>query len=135
MSHRVRAGFPSFPSPDASPNMALQLASKFAPVPQVLVRRHRRALAWRDWFYRELKDGGHLQTYLARERARTAERYRRVARATRQFKQNARSDLRVLAQVPARDFLRWRKTDPDFWSDNANLRSLRRDNPDVKVYV
>ena len=115
--------------------MAIELASKFAAVPQVLVRRHRRALAWRDWFLRELRDGGYLHTYLARERARTAERYRRVARATSKFKQNNRSDMRVLAHVPARDFIRWRKTDPDFWTDNGNLKSLRRDNPDVKVYV
>jgi hypothetical protein len=84
---------------------------------------------------RELRSGGLLQRYLEQERAATEARYRAVARQTAGFQQNHRSDLRVLAHVPARDYFRWLATDPHFWQDDQNLRSLRRDNPHVKVYL
>ena len=90
-----------------------------------------------DYFWKELREGGYLHSYLARERARTRERYRKVARATAGFQQNNKSDMRVVAHLPLRDFLRWKRTDPDFFKDNKNLKSLKRTNSDheVKVYV
>jgi hypothetical protein len=102
---------------------------------QVLVRKARRKLAFEAWLAREMKDGGFLQRYLEREKAQTTARIRAVAKRTEGFKQSSKTDFRVLAQVPAREYFRWRKVDPDFWKDDGNLRSLRRDNADMRIYV
>lgn len=90
--------------------------------------------SWRQWLEKELKEGGYLKTYLDREKHLTPARYRRLAQRLRGFKQNNKSDMRVRAHVPARDFFRWRHTDPHFFDDQQNLKSLKRDNPDVLVY-
>lgn len=86
---------------------------------------------WRD----ELRTGGELAEYMRIEKARTKERYRAVAKKNWDWKQNNRSDIRKVADIPLRDYFRWIKEDPDFFADNKNLRSLKRDNPDVCVYV
>lgn len=86
-----------------------------------------------EYFWRELREGGVLHEYLRRERALTHERYRKVRAQFRDYRPNAKSDWKLLAAVPTRDFHRWQKTDPDFWRDDANLRALRRDNPDAFV--
>ncbi|MBK8001725.1 MAG: hypothetical protein IPK15_24230 [Verrucomicrobia bacterium] len=90
--------------------------------------------AFRDWWWRELKDGGELNTYLRREKAQTAARYRAVARANHGKKPNYKSELHRRADIPLRDYFRWLAVDPDFWKDDKNLKSLKRDNPDVCVY-
>jgi hypothetical protein len=87
------------------------------------------------WWKRELRTGGELNEYLRVEKARTTQRYRRVARAAQDFKQNNKSEVRKVAEVPARDYFRWLREDPDFWKDNKNLRSLKRDNPDACIYL
>lgn len=87
------------------------------------------------WWRRELKTGGELNEYMRVEKARTPERYRGVAKKNVQFKQNNKSDIRKLADIPVRDYFRWLREDPDFWKDNKNLRSLKRDNPDACVYL
>jgi hypothetical protein len=87
------------------------------------------------WWHRELRSGGELDDYCRREKAQTARRYRDVARATDGFKQNNKSEFKRVADIPARDYFRWLAEDPDFWRDDANLRSLRRDNPDARVYL
>ena len=87
------------------------------------------------WWKDELKTGGELNEYLRREKAQTAQRYRAVARKNAGFKQNHKSDIRKLADLPVRDYFRWLREDPDFFRDDKNLRSLKRDNPDVCVYV
>lgn len=110
-------------------------AGKYSAVPQVLVRKHARQMKLREWLHKELKEGGVLHRYIERERAMTATRYRRVAQRLDGWKQNNNSELRAVAHIPAKDFFRWNATDPDFWKDNSNLRSLRRDNPDVRVYL
>ncbi len=91
----------------------------------------------REFFWRELREGGQLKKMFDRERDEraTTARYRRVARATEGFQQNNRSDVRKVASIPVEDFMRWLHTDPDFFADDKNLRSLRRDNPDARVYL
>jgi hypothetical protein len=88
-----------------------------------------------QWWKQELKTGGELNEYLRREKAQTTARYRAVARKNAGFKQNNRSEIRKVAEVPLRDYFRWLREDPDFFRDDKNLRSLKRDNPDVCVYV
>lgn len=88
-----------------------------------------------QWWRDELRTGGELAEYLRIEKARTKERYRAVAKKNWDWKQNNRSDIRKVADIPLRDYFRWLKEDPDFFADNKNLRSLRRDNPDVCVYI
>jgi hypothetical protein len=85
--------------------------------------------------HRELREGGRLHEYLRIERALTERRWRRLRARMGAVKQNPQSDWKLLAAVPRRDFHRWQQTDPDFWRDNSNLRSLRRDNPDLPIFV
>lgn len=87
------------------------------------------------WWSKELRTGGELANYCEREKHETPKRYRAVARKMDGFKQNNKSDIRRVADIPARDYFRWIKEDPDFFHDDKNLKSLRRDNPDVKVYL
>lgn len=88
-----------------------------------------------DWWHRELKDGGYLHEYMRREKALTPQRYRDVARRQHGIKHNNKSDIRRRADIPLRDFFRWQREDPHFFEDDKNLKSLKRDNPDVCVYV
>ena len=88
-----------------------------------------------EWFWRELRDGGYLQEYLRREKATSHRRLRTVARQMHGRQQNNKSDWRLLAAVPAREYQRWKKEDPHFWDDNNNLRSFRRSNPDACVFI
>jgi hypothetical protein len=90
---------------------------------------------WDEWLWRELREGGRLHEYLAREKSTSGRRLRNVARRMDGFQQNNCSDLRLLAAVPAREYHRWKKEDQHFWEDDANLRSLRRDNTEACIYV
>lgn len=87
------------------------------------------------WYHKELKDGGGLAEYLRKEKALTPARYRQLARRMHGFQQNNKSDVRRVADIPLRDYFRWMKEDPDFFADDKNLKSLRRDNKDVCVYL
>ncbi len=116
----------SSPGPSTSPRPT---------APALFIPKPGQMVSLPEYFWRELREGGVLHKYLGRERADTARRYRRVARAMDGFKQNNRSEWRLLAAVPARDFHRWRGEDPNFWEDDSNLKSLRRDNPDAQIFV
>jgi hypothetical protein len=87
------------------------------------------------WFERELRTGGLLEEYLRREKWQTEERLRRVARRVQHMKPNPKSDVQLVAKVPARDYHRWRGVDKDFWRDNNNLKSLRRDNDALRPCI
>jgi len=104
---------------------------------QILVPSFRKLLSHRDWRWRELREGGALFHYLRMKRTHTADRWRGVARARAGFRQNNKSDLQLVASVPAYDFHRWRRVDRDFWKDPKNIKALKRDNPNHvgSVYV
>jgi len=87
------------------------------------------------WWHRELKEGGFLDSYLKREKGQMPAMIRKVARIMAGFQPNNKSDIRRVAAIPARLFHRWKAEDKDFFSDDANLRSLKRDNPELPVYV
>ena len=91
-------------------------------------------MALPDWFWSELREGGFLQRYIAREKAMMSREIRKTAIACRNFTQNNKSEFRRLASIPARLFFRWRAEDPDFWADRKNIRSLRRDNPELAIW-
>lgn len=95
----------------------------------------RQRLTLRDWYWREIKEGGFLERYLRAEKAKTPAMIRTVARMMSGFEQNNRSDLRRLAAIPARTYHRWKEEDEHFFDDDDNLRSLKRDNPDMAIYV
>lgn len=88
-----------------------------------------------DWYWKELREGGILHQYVARERALSGKRLRAVARRMHPVKRNLKSDFQLKASVPAREFFRWRAQDPHFWEDDKNLQSFKRDNPDAVVFV
>lgn len=115
------------PAPSASPRRT---------APAILIpKHHARARGFPEWFERELREGGRLHEYLRAEKVMTERRWRRVRALYDRYRQNNRSDWRLIAAIPGRDFHRWQKVDPNFWDDNANLRSLRRDNPDMPIFV
>jgi len=87
------------------------------------------------WFWSEIKEGGFLDRYLKKEKAKTPQMIRQVARFMAGFQQNNKSDLRRLATIPARLYHRWKEEDEQFFDDNENLRSLKRDNPELPVFV
>lgn len=120
----------------------IQAATKYADVravqttgtPHVTVRRHGfKGEVFRDWLMRACRTDGFFARYLAREKHLMQQELRRVARANQNRQQNNKSDLRLVASVPSRLYHRWKQEDEHFFSDNGNLKSLRRDNPDVVV--
>jgi hypothetical protein len=103
--------------------------------PAILVPLKPKTRTIAEWMERELREGGRLHEYLRVERAMTERRWRKVRARMEGFRNNPKSEWKLLAAVPRRDFHRWQQTDPDFWRDDANLRSLRRDNPDMAIFV
>lgn len=101
----------------------------------ILIRKLAKRWCLREWLWKSLKEGGATFEYLRREKLRSAERQRAVARQMDGFQQNNRSDWQLRAAVPAREFFRWQATDDHFWDDNKNLKSLKRDNPDLPIFV
>jgi hypothetical protein len=101
----------------------------------IFVPRLGKELRFEEWYWKELREGGYLETYLRQEKHLSRRRMRAVAREMDGFEQNKKSDFRLKAAIPAREFFRWKREDPDFWADDNNLRSFKRDNPDACVYV
>jgi hypothetical protein len=101
----------------------------------VLVPKFGRMERWDEWMWRELREGGRFQRYLDLEKRRSDARLRAVRRKMDGWQQNNRSDFRLVAAVPAREYFRWKGVDPHFWEDDGNLKSWRRDNPDAFVKV
>lgn len=102
-------------------------------IPTLTGARERVKLA--EWYWKEIKEGGFLCEYLADEKRRTPAAIRRVARVMSGFQQNNKSDFRRIATIPARLVHRWKAEDAHFFDDDNNLRSLKRDNPDLPIYV
>lgn len=109
------------PAPERAPAFIRPQPHKFLSLP--------------EWFWTELRDGGLLQRYIASEKRSMERHVRRTAIACRNFSQNNRSEFRRVASIPARLFFRWRGEDPDFWADKKNLKSLKRDNPELAIWT
>lgn len=88
-----------------------------------------------DWYWKEIKEGGFLTEYLHSEKRRMPHMIRKVARIMAGFQQNNKSDFQRVAAIPGRLYHRWKGEDEHFFEDNENLRSLKRDNPDLPVYL
>lgn len=101
------------------------LVPKFRPV----------TIRWDEFMDKELREGGYLNRYLRRERHQSIQRQRAVARKMHGWKQNMKSDFELKAAIPAREFFRLKEMDPDFFLDDKNLKSLKRDNPDIPIFV
>lgn len=89
----------------------------------------------KDWVVSELREGRLLNEYLRREKAQMDALLRQTARTAHTLAANPKSDFKFLGAIPARLYHRWRNQDKDFWRDDANLRSLRRDNPDLAACI
>ena len=75
--------------------------------PQILVpTAAARRILLRDWWHKECKDGGFIKEYIRREKGRMPQMLRNVARLMANFKQNPKSDFRLIASVPARLYQR-----------------------------
>lgn len=103
--------------------------------PAILIPHRAKLINMREWFWRELRDGRLVRRMLEREKHQMPQLIREVARREHGTKANPKSDFELLATVPARLYHRWKKEDPDFWSDDSNLKRLKRDNPDLPVYI
>lgn len=93
------------------------------------------AVSWPEWWWRELREGGFLRRYLEREKVRLKEEIGASGKRERNFEQNRKSEFRRLASIPARLFFRWLQEDRHFWEDRKNLKSLKRDNPDLPIWL
>lgn len=102
---------------------------------QVLVRKHKKQQGLREWFATEMKEGRFLHRYIAKEKALAERRWKAVARKMHGWKQNNKSELKTVAHVPLRDWIRMKREDADFWNDDSNLRSLKRDVPHAAIYI
>ena len=124
----------SFPVRELSSIHATGVPERRAPA--IIVKpKLKNLINWPEWMWQELREGGFLDTYLKKEKWEGKQRQRAVARRMQGFKQNFKSDLELKACIPAREFFRWKAEDPDFFRDDKNLRSLKRDNPDMPIYV
>lgn len=103
--------------------------------PFILVKRLARMQKLKDWWHKEIKDGGFLHQYVRQEKYQMPDRFRAIARKFVDWKQPTKTDFQLRAAIPARLYHRLRNEDPHFFEDNANLKSLKRDNPDVFVKV
>lgn len=88
-----------------------------------------------EWFLRELRDGGELHAMLGRERERVRRQAIALKRQMRDWRQDPRSELQLVARIPLTSYLRWAQTDPHFWDDPANLKRLRRDDETACVFI
>ena len=89
-----------------------------------------------DWKWKELREGGCLHRYLQIKRHQTRDRWEAVGKARAGFRQNPKSDLQLMASIPAYDYFRWLGLDRYFFRDPKNLRALKRDNDHVtSVFV
>lgn len=102
-------------------------------VPNVIVRGKRvDRLSVREFVERELKEGRMFHRYIEREKATSDRRIRAVAAKRYGARANSKSEHQWIASIPAREYFRWLAVDKDFWKDDANLRSLRRSNDDLR---
>jgi len=90
-------------------------------------------VGWHDFATRHLREGGMIQRALDWERRTSAARFRSVAIARRDHQHNPKSDMRLVASIPAPEFFRARQVDPHFWEDRQNLKNYKRDNPDAVI--
>jgi hypothetical protein len=93
---------------------------------------------FRDWFWRETKDGGLVHTYLRRQHAQQRDRLRAAARRVYHHQQNPQSEMRKRASIPLYEYISAPKTtnDPHFWDDlNAGLKWLAKDNPEWRDVI
>lgn len=101
--------------------------------PNIFIPPLRDLLRWDEWAWRELREGGLIQEYFRVEKATMGFRIRDVAKRRHGFKQNNKSEYQHVATVPARLYHRMLREDRHFWEDDKNLRSLKRDNPELPV--
>ena len=131
------SGRPSAPSVrTAAAHNSDSLQKRFNIIVREAKKRGFRTLTdMQKWAERELRTGGYLEEYLRREKAQGVVRQRAVARKYADRKRHLKGDFELQAAVPAREFFRWRKQDPHFWEDKSNLKSLKRDNPDMLIFA
>jgi len=93
---------------------------------------------------RELAIGEYAQAYFQKVKSRTDARIRMVARKWHdakprysQLKAGPKEiDSELMFAVDIDTFWGWyMKEGPGFWGDKASLKALKRDNPDMCIYV
>jgi len=58
-----------------------------------------------------------------------------LARVEAERRQNMKSEFEHVATIPLRTFMRAYRDDKDFFLDDNNLRSLKRDNPEFEKLI
>ena len=105
------------------------------PTFSILVKKLARAQSFKDWWFKEIREGGFLHTYVGREKNTMTDRFRAIAAKMGDWKQPAKTDFQLRAALPARLYHRLKQEDPHFFEDDRNLKNLKRDNPDAFVKV
>lgn len=101
----------------------------------VLVPKRGALIGLRDILWRELREGGMFHRYLEREKAGRTARARAVAKAFSGCRPNPKNDMPLSFAVPMRDAIRLLQMDPHFFDDDWNLRYLKRQEPDLPIFV
>lgn len=125
--------FKSAGAPPPGAGASVVPVAKYASVPHILIKRARQREQWQDWIKDAWRDEGLFRRYLRMEKHTTEQRVRQVGRQMEGWQQNNKSELRLRAAVPMREFMRWKAKDKHFWEDDSNLRSLKRDNPNMHI--
>ncbi len=134
LPHSLTPSLPQDLDLDRIADLACRDAQRASPL--ILIPRFRTTFNRPDWVWNELREGGRLKRYLDVEKSTANQRWRGVGKARAGFQQNNKSELKLKASIPAIDYFRFRRMDKHFFDDDANLRSLRRDNPSVDtIYV
>ena len=120
-------------APTASAGASIVEVGKYASIPQILIKQSRQRQTWNDYLRKAFRDEGIFQRYLRAERYNTAKRIRAVGKDMAGWKQNNKSEWRMISAMPARDFMRLHKVDPHFIADKQNRRRLKADNPDMII--
>ena len=110
-------------------------AARQAASPHIFIPQWRQLMGYREWVWKEFREGGYLAKTLEREKRTSAHRMRQAARIRDGFRQNNKAEHRLVATIPAREYFRARAVDKDFWACNRNLKNYKRDNPDAPIFV
>lgn len=104
-----------------------------------------RELSLTEWIAHEARSGGRVHLVFERRRQQINTIVRRAAvnhwheqQATQHLpraKRKSDQEVREIFSVPPELYFQWQRVDPDFWSDVANLKSLRRDNDDLRQLI
>jgi hypothetical protein len=124
----------------AAAGAAARIPVTFAPDKRFYVntrpaRKREGRMSMAEFMARELREGRLLHEHFARRKAGMRDKIRACAQIMQNVQPNPKSEFKLKAAIPAELFWDWRRQDKHFWSDPANYRRLRSDDPDMEALI